>query len=108
MSTDTATRAGSTHLAADPHRYDSPRTRLARRWRESTAYQMFLIPIGIVFVVLFLIPLVQTFYYSLTNASGYSNTMRFVGLANYQRVLTDKTMLAGLTFTVLYTVATLS
>ena len=67
---------------------------------------MFLIPIGIVFVVLFLIPLAQTFYYSLTDASGYSNNMNFVGLANYQRVLTDPTMLAGLTFTVLYTVAT--
>ncbi len=67
---------------------------------------MFLIPIAIVFVVLFLIPLVQTFYYSLTDASGYSDIMKFVGLDNYQRVLTDKTMLAGLTFTVLYTVAT--
>ena len=31
--------------------------------------------------------------------------MNFVGLANYQRILTDATML-GLTFTVLYTVAT--
>jgi len=56
--------------------------------------------------VLFLIPLAQTFYYSLTDASGYCTTMSFVGLANYERVLTDKTMLAGLTFTVLYTVAT--
>jgi multiple sugar transport system permease protein/raffinose/stachyose/melibiose transport system permease protein len=101
MSTNVVTRVATTPL---PH--EGRRSRPGRRWSESTAYQLFLIPIGIVFVVLFLIPLAQTFYYSLTNASGYSNNMNFVGLANYQRILTDNTMLAGLTFTVLYTVAT--
>lgn len=96
MATDTATRVTS-----------KPRLKLLdRRPGKSPAYLMFMLPIGIVFVVLFLIPLVQTFYYSLTNASGYSNSMKFVGLENYQRVLTDPTMLAGLTFTVIYTVAT--
>jgi raffinose/stachyose/melibiose transport system permease protein len=100
MSTSTATE-----VAIPPLEHEERRP-LGRRWRESASYQMFLIPIGIVFVVLFLIPLAQTFYYSLTDASGYSNNMKFVGLANYQRILTDQTMLAGLTFTVLYTVAT--
>lgn len=85
---------------------DDERPRFGARWRESVSYQMFLIPIGIVFVVLFLIPLVQTFYYSFTDANGYSNRMRFVGFVNYQRILTDPAMLAGLTFTVLYTFAT--
>lgn len=101
MTTNTATRVATTPLL-----HQGRRSRLGRLWSESTAYQMFLIPIGIVFVVLFLIPLAQTFYYSLTNASGYSNNMSFVGLANYQKVITDQTMLAGLNFTVLYTVAT--
>jgi multiple sugar transport system permease protein/raffinose/stachyose/melibiose transport system permease protein len=96
----------ATPVATTPVQHEGRRSRLGRRWSESMAYQLFLIPIGIVFVVLFLIPLAQTLYYSLTNASGYSNNMNFVGLANYQRILTDNTMLAGLTFTVLYTVAT--
>lgn len=101
MATDTAIQ-----VATPSRRHDGRRPRLDRRMSKSTAYLMFLIPIGLVFVVLFLIPLVQTFYYSLTDASGYSNNMKFIGLANYQRVLTDPTMLAGLTFTVLYTAAT--
>ena len=102
MTTSTATRVATT-TAIEP---EVRRPRLHRRWRESAGYKMFLVPIGIVFVVLFLIPLAQTFYYSLTDASGYSNNLNIVGLANYQRILTDTTMLAGLTFTVLYTVAT--
>ena len=102
MATDTATRVATT-----PLRHEVPRPMPGRRrWRASAAHQMFLVPIGIVFIVLFLVPLAQTFYYSLTDASGYSNNMKFVGLANYQRILTDATMLGGLTFTVLYTVAT--
>ncbi len=98
MTTLTATPTPLTHEQRQPRRQ--------RRWREAASYQAFLLPIGIVFVVLFLIPLVQTFYYSLTDASGYSNNMKFVGLANYHRIVTDKAMLSGLTFTVLYTVAT--
>jgi raffinose/stachyose/melibiose transport system permease protein len=101
MATNTVSR-----VAITPLQLKGRRSRFDHRWRESAAYQMFLIPIGIVFVVLFLIPLAQTFYYSFTDASGYSNNTNFVGLANYLRVLTDDTMLAGLSFTVLYTVAT--
>jgi raffinose/stachyose/melibiose transport system permease protein len=79
---------------------------VAHRWRETTAYQLFLVPIAIVFVVLFLVPLVQTFYYSLTDFTGYSNDLNFVGLKNYQQIVTDPTMLSGLTFTLIFTVAT--
>ena len=69
MTTDTATRG------RHPTRLRRTPPRLGRRRGPSAAYQMFLVPIGIVFVVLFLIPLAQTFYYSLTDASGYSNNM---------------------------------
>ena len=102
MATSTATRVA----ISTPRARAARRPRLGRRWRDSATYQLFLIPIALVLVVLFLIPLAQTFYYSLTDASGYSNNLKFVGLANYQRIVTDNTMLAGLTFTVLYTVAT--
>lgn len=108
-SSTVATTQNLTTTAAAPvtnGRTRTARTPRGRDPRRTNAYLPFLVPIGIVFVVLFLVPLAQTFYYSLTNASGYSNAMRFVGLENYRRILTDQTMLAGLTFTVLYTVGT--
>jgi raffinose/stachyose/melibiose transport system permease protein len=70
------------------------------------ANQVFLAPIAIVFVVMFVIPLGQTFYYSLTDFTGYSTEVNFVGLDNYKAILTDTSMLSGLTFTVAFTVGT--
>jgi multiple sugar transport system permease protein/raffinose/stachyose/melibiose transport system permease protein len=78
----------------------------AGRLRDIIANQVFLVPIAIVFVVLFVIPLGQTFYYSLTDFTGYSPEANFVGLANYTTILTDTSMLSGLTFTVVYMVGT--
>jgi raffinose/stachyose/melibiose transport system permease protein len=76
------------------------------RWRDITATQMFLLPIAVVFVVLFVIPLVKTFYWSLTDFTGYSLDPEFVGLKNYQVILNDPSMLAGLAFTLLFTFGT--
>jgi raffinose/stachyose/melibiose transport system permease protein len=76
------------------------------RVREILANQVFLVPIAIVFVVMFVIPLGQTFYYSLTDFTGYSTEVNFVGLDNYKAILTDTSMLSGLTFTVVFTVGT--
>lgn len=76
------------------------------RWRDITANQLFLIPIAAVFVVLFVIPLIKTFYWSLTDFTGYSLDPEFVGLKNYRIILNDPSMLAGLTFTVLFTFGT--
>ena len=76
------------------------------RRREATANQLFLIPIIAVFVVLFLIPLGQSFYWSLTDFTGYSTEVTFIGLENYRQIFTDPSMLAGLSFTLLFAVAT--
>lgn len=85
-----------------------PRTRprFSGGWREASANQLFLVPIAAVFIVLFVIPLGQTFYWSLTDFTGYSTDVNLVGLANYQVILTDPSMLAGLTFTLMFAVGT--
>jgi len=74
--------------------------------RQVAAHQAFLVPVAIVFVVLFLVPLAQTAYYSLTDFSGYSRKVDFVGLDNYRRIFSDESMLAGLAFTLAYAVGT--
>lgn len=73
---------------------------------ESVASSAFLLPVIAVFVVLFAVPLAQTFYFSLTNFSGYSPNADFVGLKNYRTVFTDPALLQGLTFTLMFAVGT--
>ena len=75
-------------------------------WRQTAVNKAFLLPAIAVFVVLFVIPLVQTFWWSLTDFTGYSPEANFVGLANYRVIMTDPSMLAGLGFTLLFGVGT--
>ncbi|WP_317229281.1 sugar ABC transporter permease [Clavibacter sp. MX14-G9D] len=84
---------------------DTRRSGAARR-REQLGTQAFLIPILLVFVVLFAIPLAQSFYFSLTDFDGYSAEARFVGFDNYASILRDPAMLAGFRFTLLFSVGT--
>ena len=46
-------------------------------------------PVAAVFLVLFVIPLGQTAYWSLTDFGGYSAEVNFVGLTNYRVIFTD-------------------
>ena len=78
----------------------------ARRPSESLSSRVFVLPIAIVMVVLFLVPLAQSVYYSLTNFNGYSTDAKFVGFANYAKVFTDATMTSGLFFTLLFAIST--
>ena len=87
------------------HPRDTRRSGVARR-REQLGTQAFLIPILLVFVVLFAIPLAQSFYFSLTDFDGYSAEARFVGFDNYASILRDPAMLAGFRFTLLFSVGT--
>ncbi|MBB5775451.1 carbohydrate ABC transporter permease [Nonomuraea jabiensis] len=73
---------------------------------EGLRLQAFLVPIGIVFAVLFAIPLAQSFYFSVTDFNGYSTDVDFVGLENYRKIFSDPAMLAGLGFTLLYAIGT--
>ncbi|HUR08651.1 MAG TPA: sugar ABC transporter permease [Nonomuraea sp.] len=73
---------------------------------EGLRLQAFMVPIGIVFAVLFAIPLAQSLYFSVTDFNGYSLKVNFVGLENYRKIFTDPSMLAGLGFTLLYAIGT--
>ncbi len=75
-------------------------------WKQLAVNQAFLLPAIVVFVFLFVVPLAQSFYWSLTDFTGYSSDVTFVGLSNYRTILTDPSMLAALGFTLLFGVGT--
>lgn len=50
---------------------------------------IFILPAFIVFTVFLVIPVLSSFYYSLTDWNGLSPDSRFIGLSNYARLLAD-------------------
>ena len=76
------------------------------RVRNTLGSNMFLLPILLTFVVLYVIPMVQSIYYSFTNYTGYSTNVQFVGLKNYLSVFQDSDMFAALSFTVEFAIGT--
>ena len=84
----------------------APSGRSWARLREAIGTQAFLIPIGAVFVVLFVVPLAESVYYSFTDYSGFSQVTRFIGLHNYATIFSDTELQTGLVFTLFYAVAT--
>lgn len=65
-----------------------------RRWKlpslEGTSFALVFLGLPLAIYVIFVIsPFVQAFYYSMTDWSGFSKSMNFVGLANYLALLED-------------------
>lgn len=70
----------------------------ARRWKlpslENTGFTLVFLGLPLAIYVVFVIsPFVQAFYYSLTDWSGFSKSMNFVGLTNYVALLSDPVFL---------------
>ena len=83
------------------------KARKHRNFMENFVSFRFLLPLLVVYIVIVLIPFCQSVVFSLTNYDGYDfGAARFVGLDNYKTIFSDPTLLAGLGFTLLYTVAT--
>ncbi|MFV0286232.1 MAG: carbohydrate ABC transporter permease [Demequina sp.] len=82
------------------------RNRRRLRLTQTATSGAFLLPIMAVFVILFAVPFAQTIYYSFTDFSGYSTDVSFVGFANYAKVFADPALMQGLSFTLLYAIAT--
>lgn len=66
----------------------------ARRWKlpslENTSFMLVFLGLPLAIYVIFVIsPFVQAFYYSMTDWSGFSKNMNFVGLTNYFTLLSD-------------------
>ncbi len=65
----------------------------SRHYREFVKYRFiagFLAVPVLLYAVFVLSPFVQTFYYSLTNWTGYSSSFDMVGMANYSRLVHDQ------------------
>ena len=65
-----------------------------RRWKlpsfENSTFMLVFLGLPLAIYVVFVIsPFVQAFYYSLTDWSGFSKSMNFVGLANYMELWQD-------------------
>ena len=72
-------------LAATERRPPRPTGRLGRA--ERRAGLLFVLPAVLLYALLLALPIVQTFYYSLTRWNGINST--FIGFANYERLFTD-------------------
>jgi ABC-type sugar transport system permease subunit len=80
------------------------RTGIGERWRQATApkrrqrlfVSLFLLPALVPYLALYIYPAIHAFYISLFDWSGFNKDMRFVGLANYERLLHDAIFLEAL------------
>ncbi len=64
----------------------------------------FILPALILFLVFWITPVLQLFYYSVTNFNGVNYNYDFVGLKNYATIFKDGTLLNSTKNTLIYTV----
>lgn len=57
--------------------------------KEHVGWAAFIAPAFLIYTVIFLGPVITSFYYSLTNWNGFYKTMDFVGLRNFAHLATD-------------------
>src|SRR5216683_2787036 len=74
-----------------------------RRWGSNA---IFLLPALLIFTAFVTYPFIGSLYYSLTNWDGLDPTLHFVGLANFQTLLGDSTILNDLQNTFVVAVCT--
>lgn len=63
-----------------------------------------ILPAFIGFVVLFIVPTVMSFFYSVTNWSVYNSEIRFTGLANFRKIFSDEKTMAAIRHSLKYSV----
>ena len=66
----------------------------------------FMIPALAFFLVFWIYPLLQLFYYSITDFNGINYNYNFVGLKNYIKVLSNGTLTNSMKNTMVYTIVT--
>lgn len=67
---------------------------------------VFAAPALVLFLVLWVYPVLQLFYYSVTNFNGINYNFSFVGLANYIKIFDNGTLVNAVGNTLLYAVVT--
>lgn len=66
----------------------------------------FMVPALAMFLIFWIYPLLQLFYYSVTNFNGINYDYDFVGLKNYAKILSNGTVLNSIRITLIYAVVT--
>ncbi|MDE7015229.1 MAG: sugar ABC transporter permease [Kineothrix sp.] len=69
--------------------------------KEYLGFIKFVVPMLTLYTLFFLIPLVQTIYYSFTDYNGINPKLGWIGLGNYKAVFQDKYFYNSLLFTAL-------
>jgi len=64
----------------------------------------FLVPALVVYLTFWIVPVILTFYYSLTNSNGFDNQYRYVGFQNYVYLFKDGTLVNAMKNTLIYTI----
>ena len=72
-----------------------------RMRKECLGFIKFVVPMLTLYTLFFLIPLVQTIYYSFTDYNGINPKLGWIGLGNYRTVFKDKYFYNSLLFTAL-------
>ena len=67
---------------------------------------LFMIPALAFFLIFWIYPVLQLFYYSLTNFNGINYDFDFVGLKNYAKVFDNGTVINSLKITIIYAAVT--
>ena len=67
---------------------------------------LFMIPALAFFLIFWIYPVLQLFYYSLTNFNGINYNFDFVGLKNYAKVFDNGTVINSLKITIIYAAVT--
>lgn len=62
----------------------------------------FIMPALLVFILFFIVPTVIGIYYSFTNWSVYDDAVKFIGLDNYKKMLTNKTVITAFKNTLMF------
>lgn len=80
------------------------RTGTGPRRRKSPYPFWFILPAGVIYTILFLIPAFTSFYFSLTRWTLFDT--KFIGLDNYVSFFQEPALVSGLTHTLIYAVVT--
>lgn len=74
--------------------------------KNNLPYIFMALPAVILFVTFFILPLIFTAKFSFYNWNNYSPEMRFIGLENYKKILSDQTLFVGIKNSLIYAVST--
>lgn len=72
--------------------------------KKDRIYFFMILPAFVGFVVLFILPTIMSFLYSVTNWSVYNAEIRFVGLENFKKLFSDTKTMAAIKHSVKYAV----